>query len=165
MQLTKQLTSIYTDQTKALEILRLFWPVADVNFDRVANLHRRTAMSVLNGLKLVAAKQERQTNPVQIRRAKLMAALDEQIALAKARQAGESYTATRAKRAKRVKDDAGNVSVQRVAKRLKAWFWAVEGGRVCVAVRYGNKVMELGKGKTAVETAAGELVGTTSPRI
>jgi hypothetical protein len=114
-------------------------------------------MSVLNGLKLVAAKQERQTNPVQIRRAKLMAALDEQIALAKARQAGESYTATRAKR---VKDDAGNVSVQRVAKRLKAWFWAVEGGRVCVAVRYGNKVMELGKGKTAVESAAGELVST-----
>jgi predicted RecB family endonuclease len=119
-------------------------------------------MSVLNGLKLVAAKQERQTNPVQIRRAKLMAALDEQIALAKARQAGESYTATRAKR---VKDDAGNVSVVSVPKRLKAWFWAVEGGRVCVAVRYGNKVMELGKGKTAVETAAGELVGTTSPRI
>jgi hypothetical protein len=114
-------------------------------------------MSVLNGLKLIAAKQERQTNPVQIRRVKLMAALDEQIALAKARQAGESYTATRAKR---VKDDAGNVSVQRVAKRLKAWFWAVEGGRVCVALRYGNKVMELGKGKTAVETAAGELVST-----
>ena len=114
-------------------------------------------MSVLGAMKLVAAKQERQTDPVQLRRAKLMAALNEQIALAKARQAGESYTATRAKR---VKDDSGNVSVVQVPKRLKTWFWAVDGGKVCVAVRYGNKAIELAKGKTAVETTAGELVST-----
>ena len=71
-------------------------------------------MSVLGAMKLVAAKQERQTDPVQLRRAKLMAALNEQIALAKARQAGESYTATRAKR---VKDDNGNVAIVQVPKR------------------------------------------------
>ena len=41
-------------------------------------------MSVLGAMKLVAAKQERQTDPVQLRRTKLMAALNEQIALAKA---------------------------------------------------------------------------------
>ena len=114
-------------------------------------------MSVLGAMKLVAAKQERQTDPVQLRRAKLVAALNEQIALAKARQAGESYTATRAKR---VKDDSGNVSVVQVPKRLKTWFWTVDGGKVFVMLRYCNKAMELAKGKTAVETTAGELVST-----
>ena len=97
-------------------------------------------MSVLGAMKLVAAKQERQTDPVQLRRAKLMAALNEQIALAKARQAGESYTATRAKR---VKDDNGNVAIVQVPKRLKTWFWAVDGGKVCVVLRYYNKSVSL----------------------
>ena len=114
-------------------------------------------MSVLGAMKLVAAKQERQTDPVQLRRAKLMAALNEQIALAKARQAGESYTATRAKR---VKDDNGNVAIVQVPKRLKTWFWAADGGKVFLMLRYCNKAMELAKGKTAVETTPAELINT-----
>ncbi len=111
-------------------------------------------MSVLAGLKLVAAKQQRITDPVQLRRNKLLTKLDEQIALVKAKSEGRDYLPTRSKR---VKDDAGNISVVQQPKRVKAWFWAVEGGRVCVALRYGNKVIELGKGKTAVEVAAGEV--------
>ena len=47
-----------------------------------------------------------------------------------------------------------------VPKRVKAWYWAVDGGKVCVAVRYGNRVMELGKGKTAVEVGPAEVVMT-----
>ena len=77
--------------------------------------------------------------------------------LAKARQAGESYTATRAKR---VKDDSGNVAIVQVPKRLKTWFWAVDGGKVFVMLRYCNKAMELAKGKTAVETTPAELINT-----
>jgi len=113
-------------------------------------------MSTLASLKLVAAKQTRVVDPIQLRRTKLITALEEQIALAKARQAGTDYTPMRSRR---VKDADGNVSVVQQPKRLKAWFWAVDGGKVCVAVRYGNKVIELGKGKTAVETTAGELSG------
>lgn len=111
-------------------------------------------MSTLASLKLVAAKQSRVMDPIQLRRAKLIAKLDEQIALAKAKQSGTEYVPMRSKR---IKDAEGNVSVVQQPKRLKAWFWAVDGGRVCVAVRYGNKVIELGKGKTAVETTASEL--------
>lgn len=111
-------------------------------------------MSVLNALKLVATKQSRVFDPVQLRRSKLIAKLDEQIALAKAKAEGTAYTAMRSKR---VKDDAGNVTIVQAPKRVKAWFWTVEGGKVCVAVRYGNKLLELGKGKTAVETTAAEL--------
>ena len=111
-------------------------------------------MSTLASLKLVAAKQTRVVDPVQLRRTKLITALDEQIALAKARQAGTDYVAMRSRR---VKDADGNVSVVQQPKRLKAWFWALDGGKVCVAVRYGNKPIELTKGKTAVETTAAEL--------
>jgi hypothetical protein len=111
-------------------------------------------MSTLASLKLVAAKQSRVLDPIQLRRAKLIAKLDEQIALAKGKQTGTEYVPMRSKR---IKDDAGNVTVVQAPKRLKAWFWAVDGGRVCVAVRYGNKVIELAKGKTAVETTAAEL--------
>jgi len=113
-------------------------------------------MSALNALKLVAAKQQRENNPVVQRRTKLLAKLDEQIALAAAKKNGTEFVPMRSKR---VKDDAGNVSVVRQPKRLKAWFWGVDGGKVCVAVRYGNKVIELAKGKAAVETTAGELGG------
>ena len=114
-------------------------------------------MSTLNTLKLVAAKQQRENNPVIQRRQKLLLKLDEQIALAAAKAAGTVYTAMRSKR---VKDEAGNVSVVQQPKRLKAWFWAVDGGKVCVAVKYGNKVVELARGRTAVETTAAELTAT-----
>ena len=114
-------------------------------------------MSTLNTLKLVAAKPQRENNPVIQRRQKLLAKLDEQIALAAAKAAGTVYTAMRSKR---VKDANGNVSVVQQPKRVKAWFWAVDGGKVCVAVKYGNKVVELAKGRTAVETTAAELTAT-----
>jgi len=114
-------------------------------------------VSILNSLKLVAAKQQRIMDPVQQRRAKLVTKLDEQIALAQARAEGKDYAPTRATR---VTDAEGNVTTVQAPKRVKAWTWAVEGGRVCVAVRYGNRVMELAKGKTAVEVAAGEVVAT-----
>ena len=50
-------------------------------------------MSTLNTLKLVAAKPQRENNPVIQRRQKLLAKLDEQIALAAAKAAGTVYTA------------------------------------------------------------------------
>jgi hypothetical protein len=112
-------------------------------------------VSILNGLKLVAAKQQRVTDPAELRRAKLVAKLDEQIALAKATQAGGQYTPTRAKR---VKDSDGSVRQVQVPKSIKPWFWSAEGGRVCVAVRYGSRVLELAKGKTAVEAAPADVV-------
>ena len=111
-------------------------------------------MSTLNTLKLVAAKQQRENNPVVQRRQKLLLKLDEQIALAAAKAAGTVYTAMRSRR---VKDAAGNVTVVQQPKRVKAWFWTVDGGKVCVAVKYGNKVVELARGRTAVETTAAEL--------
>jgi hypothetical protein len=51
-----------------------------------------------------------------------------------------------------------NVDGQRVQvtvpKRIKPWWFVSEAGKVCVAIRYGAKIVELSKGKTAIEVAS-----------
>ncbi len=41
-------------------------------------------------------------------------------------------------------------------KRVKEWFWINDAGKLNLAVRYGSKVLELAKGKNAIELASGE---------
>lgn len=114
-------------------------------------------MSALNGLKLVAAKPTHKANPVVQRRHKVIAQLSEQIALAEANQRGETYVSTRTVV---VRDKVGGTSqAQTRAKRVKQWWFVSETGRVCLHVRYGNRVLELAKGKNSVEVGtAKELV-------
>ena len=38
-----------------------------------------------------------------------------------------------------------------VAKTVKAWTFVADNGKLCVHIRYGARVLELAKGKTAVE--------------
>ena len=104
-----------------------------------------------------SSKTATRKQPCHTASSKLLLKLDEQIALAAAKTAGTVYTAMRSKR---VKGANGNVSVTQQPKRVKAWFWTVDGGKVCVAVKYGNKVVELARGRTAVETTAAELAAT-----
>ena len=40
-----------------------------------------------------------------------------------------------------------------VPKRIKPWWFVAENGKCCIAVRYGSKVIELAKGKSAIEVA------------
>lgn len=109
-------------------------------------------MSVLNTLKLVAATKPTTVNPVMQRRTKMLAKLAEQIKLAEAMADGRNYMAERVRRVK----DAATGEVRDVAssKRVKPWFWTAENGKVCIAVKYGSKKIELSKGKTAVEVGA-----------
>lgn len=114
-------------------------------------------MSVLAGLKLVAAKRPNQISPIQLRRDRMVAKLDEQIALATALLEGKTASFTRIRR---VKDDAtGIVESKPMPKRVRACWWKADGGKLCFTVRYGGKELELAKGKAAVEVAgAKELV-------
>ena len=41
-------------------------------------------------------------------------------------------------------------------KRVKEWFWVNETGKLNLAVRYGSKVLELAKGKNAIELTTGD---------
>ena len=115
-------------------------------------------MSVLSNLKLTSTKKPAQLAPVQQRRHKLMRRLQEQIELAKAEQAGELF---RPKRFKTVKDADGNTATVEVGKRVKAWWFTSDNGRLCLSVRYGAKLLELTKGKATIEIAGvGDLVPT-----
>ena len=45
-------------------------------------------------------------------------------------------------------------------KRVKAWWFVADNGKLSLSVRYGTKVLELAKGKHAVEVGAEkDLVG------
>jgi len=41
-----------------------------------------------------------------------------------------------------------------VAKRVKSWTFNSDNGKLCVNVRNGARILDLGKGKTAVELAS-----------
>ncbi len=114
-------------------------------------------MSALISLKLVATKKPANISPIVIRRNKLSAKLWDQIQLAQSQAAGQHFQPTRLRTVRDV--ETGLNKTIEVPKRIKPWWWASETGKVCVAVRYGSKVLELTKGKAAIEvTDAQDLI-------
>ena len=116
-------------------------------------------MSALANLKLVSAKRAFQLSPVIQRRNKVSMRITEQIELAQAKLDGKPYAPTKQRK---VKDEAtGEIKTVEVAKRVKEWWFTTDNGKLCVSLRYGAKVIEIAKGKTAVELASDkELVAT-----
>ncbi len=111
-------------------------------------------MSALTSLKLVSAKKPTNIPPVVLRRNKLSAKLWEQIELARGQTTGKPFVVIKNRT---IKDsETGLRKVVEVPKRLRPWWWISESGKVCVSVRYGSKVLELSKGKSAVEVASPE---------
>ena len=111
-------------------------------------------MSALTSLKLVSAKKPTNIPPVVVRRNKLSAKLWEQIELARGQTTGKPFVVIKNRT---IKDsETGLRKVVEVPKRLRPWWWISESGKVCVSVRYGSKVLELSKGKSAVEVASPE---------
>jgi hypothetical protein len=43
-----------------------------------------------------------------------------------------------------------------VPKRVKPWWFVADNGKVCLSVKCGAKVLELAKGKSAIEVAGPE---------
>ena len=107
-------------------------------------------MSTLVNLKLVTAKKPGKLPPIVERRNKLSNKLWEQLQLAQAHNSGTSYAPIKQKR---MKDVDGNIKTIEVSKRIKPWWFVAENGKCCIAVRYGSKVIELAKGKSAIEVA------------
>ncbi len=108
-------------------------------------------MATLASLKLVAAKKPSNLPPVVHRRNKLSSKVYEQIQLARSQNEGTAFAPTRTK-------TVTNAEGQRVQltqpKRVKPWWFVAESGKCCIAIRYGSKVLELAKGKTAIEVAS-----------
>lgn len=117
-------------------------------------------MSVIAKLKLIASKREHNHNPIIVRRNKLALKLDEQLALCTAKKEGRLYAP---KRIKTVTNADGERVSAETTKRVKEWFWTTSTGKINLAVRYGSKVLELSKGKNAIELSTGEeLIATLS---
>ena len=115
-------------------------------------------MTTLSSLKLTAAQKPTQMSAVQQRRNKLAKRLWEQMELAKAQQAGSQFVATKFRT---ITDNETGLRKQvETNKRVKAWWFVADNGKLSLSVRYGTKVLELAKGKWAVEVGGEkDLVG------
>lgn len=113
-------------------------------------------MSTLNSLKMVNSKKPTSIPPILQRRNKLSTKVWEQIQLAKAQREGNTFTV---KKFKSVKDMDGSRKTVEHQKRVRPWWFVAQDGKVCLNVRYGARVIEFAKGKTAVEVnSADELI-------
>lgn len=105
--------------------------------------------SIMNTLKLTAARKTRALPDVVKRRNKLLIKLSEQRMLADALAQGLHYSPTRYRSF--TDADTGTRLVKEVPVRIKAWFWTGEKGETLLAIHYGSKQIELQKGKTAID--------------
>jgi hypothetical protein len=116
-------------------------------------------MGMLGTLKLTVATKPQQVSAVQQRRNKLVRRIEEQIELASALLQGRHYSAVKVRNI--TDKETGLRRAVESDKRVKAWWFKQDNGKLALSVRYGAKVLELAKGKFAVEVAAEkELVPT-----
>ena len=107
-------------------------------------------MSTIASLKLSATKKSQAMNPAAHRRNKLCKKLWEQIQLAQAHLEGKEFTITRFRT---VTDQDGLRRSVEQPKRVRAWWWNGDNGKIALNVRYGAKVVEIAKGKSTIEVA------------
>ena len=111
--------------------------------------------AILSSLKLVNAKRQNSIDPVVFRRNKLNEKLKVQIAMAQTINKGETFTITRKKLMR--DQTTGVISHVEINKRVKTWWFTNnDTKKVAVQIFYGNKVIDLAKGKNAVEVANGD---------
>jgi hypothetical protein len=108
-------------------------------------------MSALATLKLTTARKPLALPEVVKRRSKLLGKLAGQKELAMAMAQGRNYTPMRLRT---VLDAAsGRRVVRELPVRIKPWWWVGERGETLLSIHYGSRILELAKGKTAVEVA------------
>ena len=110
-------------------------------------------MSALAGLKITTARKPTNQPVIVQQRNKLARRLFEQMELAKAQQSGGTFAS---RKLRSIKGEDGIRRTIEVAKRVKPWWFVADNGKVCVNIRYGSKLIELAKGKTAIEVASAE---------
>ena len=103
-------------------------------------------MSVLKGLKLTAAPK-RTNDPLEKRLQKMIQQLEQQRALA------ENPNHTKTKYHWKMGDD-GNREQISVSKTIKRWWYKDAKGDVLIVLRYGSRMLEIDKGKSAIIVGA-----------
>ncbi len=108
-------------------------------------------MATLASLKLSAAQKNSSLTGAQVRRTKMLKAIGEQIAIAKAVQAGAQPIITKLRS---VTTETGERTLVETNKRVKQWWFATDNGKLAINLRYGARMLELAKGKFAIEIAS-----------
>lgn len=108
-------------------------------------------MSALATLKLSASKKPINQPAIVQQRTKLAKRIWEQAELCKAQSNGNTFAPTRLKT---YRDLDGVRKTISAPKRVKPWWFVANDGKLCLNIRYGSKVIELSKGKTAIELAS-----------
>src|SRR6056297_2541842 len=112
-------------------------------------------MSYLAKLEFKSVTRAVKQDPVQQRRQKLVAAIDEQLKAAEAAAKGESYNLPRKTWAKN--EQGEKVLIERLRK-VRPWFFEQDGGWY-VQCKYGNKALALGKGNAVFVKALADVQG------
>jgi len=73
----------------------------------------------------------------------------EQIQLAKAQTSGSQFSASKFRTI--IDSETGIRRQVEIPKRVRPWWFVADTGKLALSVRYGVKVLELAKGKVAVE--------------
>lgn len=106
-------------------------------------------MTIIASLKVTNANRPRQQPVIVQRRNKLVNALHDQLELARAEAEGREYLKTRRRHVKN--PITGEYAEALVSRRPRAWFWTADDGKLYINLRYGTRVLELAKGKSAIE--------------
>lgn len=108
-------------------------------------------MSTLSKLKLIEAQKPTALPVIVIRRNKLSDKLWEQLQLARSQKSGETFTPLRRKSFSNA--ETGERTSIETPKRVRPWWFTENSGKLCFSVRYGSRVLDIAKGKNAVEVA------------
>ena len=106
-------------------------------------------MAIIASLKVTNADRPRQLPVIVQRRNKLINALHDQLELARAEAEGREYLKSRRRHVKN--PVTGEYTQAVVSRRPRTWFWTANDGKVYISLRYGTKVIEIAKGKSAIE--------------
>ncbi len=104
-------------------------------------------MAPLDILNFIAFNPIQNSNPVAVRRRKLITKIDEQIQLTANKDCTPAQHQWGA-------DEHGNQCKVEVAKRAKLWWIDSGDGKINLVVRSGSKPLEFAKGKNAIELAS-----------
>ncbi len=106
-------------------------------------------MAIIAKLNITNVNRPRQLPVIVQRRNKLINSLHDQLELARADAEGREYLKTRRRHVKN--PVTGEYAEAVVSRRPRTWFWTADDGKVYISLRYGTRILELAKGKSAIE--------------
>jgi hypothetical protein len=110
-------------------------------------------MSVLSKLTVKSVTRASKQDPVQLRRRKLVAAIEEQVNVAAAAVNGETYEVTRKTW---IKNEQGEKVLVDKLRKVRPWFFEQDGGWY-VQCKYGNKALTIGNGNAVFVKALKDI--------